>query len=207
MKNKINNTKQISKEVLRHAVPAIVRVATAGILDISATLENELGQTLASIAKDRLTVYEEARKSVKAFRTSLQDMANELWKESQPLVVMIDELDRCRPSYAVELLEIAKHLFSVCRIVFVLAVNRSQLAHSVKALYGDGFDADGYLGRFFDIDFRLPQPDRKAFISELMSSKEIDSYLERAIDHQALQSDWQAAQEFLQEFFARLCTK
>ena len=53
--------------------------------------------------------------------------------ENRPLMVMIDELDRCRPSYAVELLEVAKHLFSVDRIVFVLAVNCDQLAHSVKA--------------------------------------------------------------------------
>ena len=44
--------------------------------------------------------------------------------DNRPLIVVIDELDRCRPSYAVELLEVAKHLFAVDRIVFVLAVNR-----------------------------------------------------------------------------------
>ena len=52
------------------------------------------------------------------------------------LVIVIDELDRCRPSYAVELLEAAKHIFAVDHVVFVLAVNRSELAHSVRALYG-----------------------------------------------------------------------
>ena len=81
-------------------------------------------------------------------------------KENRPLIVVIDELDRCRPSYAVELLEVAKHLFAVDHIVFVLAVNRSELAHSIRALYGSGFDAEGYLRRFFDVDFRLPAPDR-----------------------------------------------
>ena len=75
---------------------------------------------------------------------------------------MIDELDRCRPPYAVELLEVAKHLFSVDYIVFVLAVNRPELAHSIRDLYGSGFDAAGYLRRFFDIDFRLPDPEREA---------------------------------------------
>ena len=49
---------------------------------------------------------------------------------------MIDELDRCRPSYAIALLEVAKHLFAVDNVVFVLAVNRAGLVHSVKALYG-----------------------------------------------------------------------
>ena len=76
-------------------------------------------------------------------------------------MVMINELDRCRPSYAVELLEVAKHLFSADRIVFVLAVNCDQLAHSVTALYGNDFDAEGYLRRFFDVDFQLPEPDRR----------------------------------------------
>ena len=56
-------------------------------------------------------------------------------KGEGPLIVMIDELDRCRPSFAVEFLETAKHLFAVDQVVFVLAVNRKELAHAVKALY------------------------------------------------------------------------
>ena len=86
---------------------------------------------------------------------------------------MIDELDRCRPSYAVELLEVAKHLFEVEHIVFVLAINRAQLAHSIRALYGIGFDADGYLRRFVDVDFVLPEPDRDQLIRALLGDIEI----------------------------------
>ena len=91
---------------------------------------------------------------------------------------MIDELDRCRPSYAVELLEIAKHLFSVDRIVFVLAVNRSELVHSIKALYGSEFDAQGYLGRFFDVDIRLPEPEREEFLEALLRAIDFDDYFQ-----------------------------
>ena len=58
-------------------------------------------------------------------------------------MIVIDELDRCRPSYAVEILEMAKHLFSVDRVVFVLSINRDQLAHSVKVLYGSDFGRTG----------------------------------------------------------------
>lgn len=82
---------------------------------------------------------------------------------------MIDELDRCRPSYAVELLEIAKHIFAADRIVFVLAINRDQLAHAVKALYGIEFDAEAYLRRFFDLDFHLPVPELDDFITKLFA--------------------------------------
>ena len=151
MKKKIAKTKKCAKEVLRRAVPGVIRAVTAGILDVNPLLENELGSALASYAEERLSEYQGAKKSVKEFRRNLQEMAATLSQSSdnRPLIVVIDELDRCRPSYAVELLEIAKHLFAVDRIVFVLAINRTELAHSIKALYGRDFDAQGYLRRFF----------------------------------------------------------
>ena len=90
-----------------------------------------------------------------------------------PLMVVIDELDRCRPSYAVALIEVAKHLFDADHVVFVLAVNRTQLTHSISALYGSEFDATGYLRRFFDIDFRLPEPNRTRFIQDLLNRIQI----------------------------------
>ena len=98
------------------------------------------------------------------------------------MVVFIDELDRCRPSYAIELLETGKHIFAVNHVVFVIAVNRSELSHSVKVLYGNDFGADGYLRRFFDMDFRLPEPDRGNFIQQLLVSGGFYQYLERTGD-------------------------
>ena len=114
---------------------------------------------------------------------------------------MIDELDRCRPSYAVELLEVAKHLFAVDHIIFVLAVNRGELAHSIRALYGEGFDSQGYLGRFFDVDFRLQEPERKKFIASLIESTQIDSYFEKIEDVQVKRSKQEQVQELLKDFF------
>ena len=181
---KINDTKKVAKEVLRRAVPGVIRVATANILDVGPLLEKEVGQALASYAEGRLSEYKAAQKSVKSFRRVLQDMAMTLAqsKENRPLIVVIDELDRCRPSYAVELLEVAKHLFAVDHIVFVLAVNRSELAHSIRALYGSGFDAEGYLRRFFDVDFRLPAPDRDRFIDAQLDGIRINDYFKRTAD-------------------------
>ena len=98
-------------------------------------------------------------------------------------------MDRCRPSYAVELLEIAKHLFTVDNIVFVLAVNRAELAHSIRSLYGNDFDAEGYLHRFFDVDIQLPDPKRRAFIKAVLNSIQIDDYLKRTADDEARRDD------------------
>ena len=189
---KIDETKKAAKEVFRRAVPGAIRVATAGILDVGPLMEmeKEVGQALASYAKDRLSEYQEAQKSVNTFRNVLRDMAGTLSKshENRPLIVVIDELDRCRPSYAVELLEVAKHLFMVDHIVFVLAVNRSELGHSIKALYGSGFDAEGYLRRFFDVDFRLPEPERDAFITAMLDPI-LKDYFTRTKDGNAAAHD------------------
>lgn len=178
LRYKIENTKKAAKEIVRRTVPGAIRLATAGILDLSPMMEKEAEQVLASYAEERLSSYRKEQESVQAFKSSLQDTANSLAKSKngKPLVVIIDELDRCRPSYEIELLEVAKHLFTVEHIIFVLAVNRSELEHSICALYGSGFDAQGYLRRFFDVDFRLPEAPRKPFIETLLETINIRDY-------------------------------
>lgn len=176
---KIAKTKEIATEILRQSIPSVIRATAADIGDVP--LMEEVSQALVSYAKDKLSGYQKAQKSVNTFRNVLQDMAGTLSEArgNRPLIVVIDELDRCRPSYAVELLEVAKHLFSVENIIFVLAVNRSELGHSIKALYGSGFDAEGYLRRFFDVDFRLPEPERDAFIAAMLDAIQINDYFNR----------------------------
>ena len=169
--------KEASKKVLRWVVPTAIRMAASTVPGAS----QKLGERTASYVEDRLSGHREAQQSVAEFKRVLQDMAAKLFEANgnRPLIVAIDELDRCRPSYAVELLEVAKHLFAVEHIVFVLAVNLDQLAHSVRALYGGDFDAKGYLRRFVDVDFYLPEPDRDAFIREQLRATEIAAYFDQ----------------------------
>ena len=202
LRYKIENTKKAAKEIVRRTVPGAIRLATAGILDLSPMMEKEAGQVLASYAEERLSSYRKEQESVQAFKSSLQDTANSLAKSKngKPLVVIIDELDRCRPSYAIELLEVAKHLFTVEHIIFVLAVNRSELEHSICALYGSGFDAQGYLRRFFDVNFRLPEAPRKPFIETLLETINIRDYFARTQDRTAGQ-DYEDIKSLLLAFF------
>lgn len=85
------------------------------------------------------------------------------------LFVLIDELDRCRPSYAVSLLERVKHLFSVQGIIFVFGTNTSQLGHCVAGAYGSSFDGHNYLNRFFDRAYTFMPPPLKSFIESEIS--------------------------------------
>ena len=178
--SKLHQTQFLAKSLLRRAAPGAIRAAS-GLLPV---LGAEVGHALSSYASEAMAGYFDQKQSAAQFKASLQGLANSLRASSdnKPTIVLIDELDRCRPTYAIELLETAKHIFGVDHVVFVLAVNRTELAKSVKALYGSEFDAEGYLRRFFDIDFRLPAPDRQKFIRNSLELLGVDELLTKSID-------------------------
>ena len=178
---KISTFKKAAAKVLLRTASSAIEAVTHGIVDIAGIIENRKEE---SYAEARISRYQETQHYVKDFKKSLQDIADTVQNSSEglPLIVIIDELDRCRPSYAVELLEVAKHLFAVDKIVFVLAINRSELAHSIKVVYGSDFDAEGYLRRFFDIDFRLPEPEREKFTRAMLDAVQLKDYFDLTID-------------------------
>ena len=100
---------------------------------------------------------------------ALLSSAAKSWSD-RPIVVMVDELDRCSPEYAVEVLQLLEHVFHTDHVVFVVAVNQSELVHSIRSFYGDGFNAEGYLERFFDDVLPLPESKRVQYIEESMKA-------------------------------------
>lgn len=96
---------------------------------------------------------EEIRKKVKEIFDSI------IVENVQKLVIFIDELDRCRPSFAIEMLERIKHYFDDDRIIFIASINREQLIHCISKYYGTNFDSTGYLDKFFDRNVYLPEID------------------------------------------------
>ena len=83
------------------------------------------------------------------------------------LVVFVDELDRCKPSYAVQLLERIKHYFSNDKVTVVFSINTKELQHSIRKFYGAEFDANKYLDRFFDYRISLPDADMDNYLALL----------------------------------------
>lgn len=103
-------------------------------------------------------------KKAKAIEEEIKRFLDALLEErGNRLVVFIDELDRCKPSYAVRLLERIKHYFFNDRITFVFSINTNELQHTIKRYYGDEFDACRYLDRFFDLRVTLPPVNLEAF--------------------------------------------
>ena len=180
---KVEALKKAAGRVVRNVAVEAVRRATADLVNLNTVLDQTDTAPGGNQTQQRIAAYRDSRTSLTQFRSNLQDVARTLSKgnKDRPLVVMIDELDRCRPAYAVELLEVSKHIFDVDHIVFVLSVNRTQLQHSVKALYGSDFDAAGYLRRFFDLDYRLPDANRDLLLDQMLREIDMPSALGKSV--------------------------
>lgn len=173
-------TKKGSGSLMRKAIPLSIKFATQGLIDTEKINPDDIANLLSNFADNKIKEYQEEKKSIGSFKKSLSQFLDKLIAENEetkePLVIFVDELDRCRPSYAVELLENIKHLFSVPGIVFVLGIDREQLAHTVGSIYGTNMDSDGYLRRFIDLEFNLPDPAPDAFFDFLWSEFNLDEW-------------------------------
>lgn len=161
---------------LRKGIPAAARIATAGVVgdeDIKdlGQFGAELISGAGSLAEGLVQRQIETEAAFSDFRTDLETLAAEALKKvggkAKSIYVFIDELDRCRPPYALELLENIKHLFSVQGMVFVLAIDRDHLKNSISTIYGSGMDSDGYLARFIDQNYSLPDASPEAYVQYL----------------------------------------
>ena len=155
---KVDDVKEKAELLFKQVVTGVFKKYTDVSLD-------ELSETFKNHALDS---YLNQIKHKNELKDALTDISAEVKKKTgKPLVFIIDELDRCRPLFAIELLERIKHIFDVPNIVFVLAVNRAELCQSLKLVYGE-IDADVYFRRFFDMGFILPEADGEKFYEHLM---------------------------------------
>jgi len=168
-KIKMEAVVKAAKNVSIRAALKVVRTATGELVDIqTGDFKSKRGKIFDE--------YKEERNGRTELNTALVALTEEVKKETQgPLVFIVDELDRCRPTFAIELLERVKHLFGIPNIVFVLGLDRTQLGSSVKSVYGD-IDEDGYLRRFFDLEFSLPPCNAEVFCSGQLKRHGLDEY-------------------------------
>lgn len=128
-------------------------------------------------AQNRIAAFKQGQKSLRLFRDSLSvfvEKLGDLDDLKPPLFILVDELDRCRPPYALAMLERIKHLFDVPNVVFVMATDTKQLTASISAVYGQDFDGARYLQRFFNRGYTLPQPSRRRIIELAFETGLID---------------------------------
>lgn len=145
--------------------------------DAATGLADGIDSILDEYSSELLSKFRISKSSANNFKNNLSLFMKIMEKNKKmnaPLFILIDELDRCRPYYAVSLLERVKHLFNIDNVVFVIATDTEQLRHSINSLYGVGFDSGAYLRRFFNRRYLLSQPNTKEFVEDLIQSRLID---------------------------------
>lgn len=127
---------------------------------------------VSDLAQKNIEDHKSIKNMISEFKIKLYEVTQSLKNEGKfhlPMYVLVDELDRCRPNYAIELLEDIKHLFEAKGIIFIIATNKNQLTHSINAVYGNNFDSFNYLKRFFNQEYELPLPNYSSFIAALFT--------------------------------------
>ncbi|MEZ4803066.1 MAG: P-loop NTPase fold protein [Gelidibacter sp.] len=175
----------------KHIAPVIAQAIADKYIDTKSVKEaiDGVSKGLLDVFENEVNEYAEKKKNITDFKVSLSEfIANNF--NGKPLIFIIDELDRCRPNYAVSILEQIKHFFSVSNIVFVLSIDKTQLGNAVKGVYGsEHIDSDEYLRRFIDLEYSIPEPDEDVYYKYLYDYFEFDKFFdssERKKSHEVL---------------------
>jgi hypothetical protein len=162
-----DKAKKVGVRLLSWTTKIGIKAATLGIIngsdmdtlsDIGGDIATDASEAIEDLVKERLSTHDKETELIQSFRESLSDLPKTLRDNSSDrLVIIIDELDRCKPSFAVEVLEKIKHLFSVKNITFLLVMHKQQLEESIRFVYGTNIDAHTYLQKFITVETSIPK--------------------------------------------------
>lgn len=93
------------------------------------------------------------------------------------VVIIIDELDRCKPTNVIKLLEEVKHFYNHKALTIIFSADLIQLSNTIKKMYGNNFDAELYLQRFFDNTFSLNSSNYEKYINTELSYNITETYI------------------------------
>jgi len=155
------------KTTLKAGVSWVLKQDAADVAD---GLEEDLkiagDQAVNYAVESLLTEHVEAEEKIETLKQALAEVSKD-----SPIVIFIDEMDRCRPSFAVAMLESIKHVFDVDNVQFVLVTNSSQLRASINHCYGNAVEAHRYLDKFIAFSFRLPDSFKPNGYTTISASK------------------------------------
>jgi len=153
-------------------IAPIAKVLTAALLPGGSHVIDAAGEAVQDIGSFFLQKERESRALEDDFRRSLENARDVLTNRrdgpiKSQVVVIIDELDRCRPHYAIKVLERIKHFFSIPGLVFIVATDARNLPAAIATVYGEKTDGEMYLRKFIDFEYDLPEPKASQFVPVL----------------------------------------
>lgn len=141
--------------------------------EVAQTVGSEIDKAIEKFILDRVENSDSYKKIKLLFQTQLAELASSL-SENSRLVIIIDELDRCSPRRALEVLETLHHLMNCEGVVFLVSYYKEQLKHMVVHTYGKGINASLYLKKFINYDLEFPETDpsiRRHALKKLASDR------------------------------------
>lgn len=176
------NRKAALIDLAKAAAPTLAKVATKRIIGLAVgeSGAEDIAEAVENTAKDatkklldrflnddptQLTLQELKNKIGELVEKNIDDKSN-----YKTLIIVVDELDRARPSYSITFMEMIKHLFGISRVIFIVGCDREVFSISARHEFGESLPVDGYIRRFFDFWLDLPAPNNNKYIVQCMSS-------------------------------------
>ena len=145
---------------------AVERIGDIGRTTTEAAIGRALEEASHVEVEQVLSAYAEGQVASETFHHALSAYVDK--QEKRPVFLLIDELDRCRPSYSIAILERVKHFLNVPGLVTIFATDVVQLGNAVSGVYGTNYDGSEYLRRFFDRTFSFRRMEYESTISALL---------------------------------------
>ncbi|MFZ0548350.1 MAG: P-loop NTPase fold protein, partial [Candidatus Promineifilaceae bacterium] len=141
---------------------------------------DDIQKAVNAISKEAKKYNRRQLKHMEEFETTFQKAVKLI--EGGRLIVFVDDLDRCLPEKAIEVIEAIKLFLEAPGVVFVLGMDKDIVQEGIKAHYGAHFhqtpndqnelpiSGDSYLQKIIQIPFHLPSlvtDDLDKFIGKL----------------------------------------
>ncbi|MBE3289728.1 P-loop NTPase fold protein, partial [Enterobacter cloacae complex sp. P31C] len=155
----LSATKKVASVLLKTSLKIGISALTLGTVkgsefeNIGDDISSAINDPLEKYIEEKITQLDKENNTLEHFRSTLSDIAAE-----KKLIFIIDELDRARPNYSLELLERIKHVFNTKNIYFILSTDKEQFIKVIQKTYGS-IDASMYLNKFIHLWVSLPKDD------------------------------------------------
>lgn len=174
IRNKLEKAgSELAKTGAKYIFPALSATAKVTVPGYAPLVEGA-----EKIAIGLLEAQRELMNSEPAFRSALESARDALTgrrpnEPIRPILFIIDELDRCRPDYAIQTLERIKHHFDVAGVLFIVATDHGNLPAAVQTVYGAHVNGEEYLRKFFDFEYHLSPASKEAVTKYLLANASI----------------------------------
>lgn len=123
--------------------------------------KNKIGIDLVAVASGVLIKHDKEKEasfdSLYGFKRALDETRKNIQKiaDTKTVVIVVDELDRCLPTYTIKVLERLHHIFNELQnVIVIISMDKTQIEHSVQEIYGK-IDVDTYLRKFISFKANL----------------------------------------------------